>query len=199
MNIQYKDFIGTYTNVYPEGFCEHLIDQFNVLQNSGAGYNRQESENASKLAKDDWTIFINLTVSNVDNFNGMYCKDVFFNGLQQCFDMYTNEYPALKNVNIRASHLKMQKIKPGGGYHTWHFEQGNGEQANRCMVYMVYLNTLESEDAGETEFLYQQTRLQPVSNTVVLWPAGYTHVHRGNVVFGENPKYIATGWFNIVD
>jgi hypothetical protein len=60
---------------------------------------------------------------------------------------------------------------------------------------MLYLNTLEPESAGETEFLYQQTRIQPVENTMILWPAAYTHAHRGNTVFGNTSKYIVTGWF----
>jgi hypothetical protein len=60
---------------------------------------------------------------------------------------------------------------------------------------MLYLNTLELNEAGETEFLYQQTRLQPQKNTMVVWPAAFTHAHRGNVVHGTNCKYIVTGWF----
>jgi len=59
----------------------------------------------------------------------------------------------------------------------------------------LYLNTLEPEQAGETEFLYQQERYRPVENTMILWPAAYTHAHRGNTVFGNSSKYIVTGWF----
>jgi len=29
----------------------------------------------------------------------------------------------------------------------------------------------------------------------LLWPASYTHAHRGNPVFGEQSKYVVTGWF----
>ena len=61
---------------------------------------------------------------------------------------------------------------------------------------MCYLNTIKPEDAGETEFLYQKRRINPVENTIVLWPAAYTHMHRGNTVFGNVSKYIATGWFD---
>jgi hypothetical protein len=60
---------------------------------------------------------------------------------------------------------------------------------------MLYLNTLTAEEAGETEFLYQQRRLRPEENTMVIWPATFTHTHRGNAVFGERSKYIVTGWF----
>jgi hypothetical protein len=91
--------------------------------------------------------------------------------------------------------MKMQRTSPGGGYHVWHGEQGNNARAERVLVYMLYLNTLEPDAAGETEFLYQQKRLRPQENTMILWPAAYTHAHRGNVVHGDKDKYIVTGWF----
>ena len=28
MKVEYTDFIGTFSNVYPEGFCQHLISEF---------------------------------------------------------------------------------------------------------------------------------------------------------------------------
>ena len=91
--------------------------------------------------------------------------------------------------------MKMQKTSSGGGYHVWHCEQGNDDQARRGIVYSLYLNSLPEEANGETEFLYQQRRIAPVQNTMVLWPASFTHPHRGNPVYGNNSKYIITGWF----
>jgi hypothetical protein len=32
-------------------------------------------------------------------------------------------------------------------------------------------------------------------NLMLIWPAAYTHAHRGNPVYGKNSKYIVTGWF----
>jgi hypothetical protein len=56
---------------------------------------------------------------------------------------------------------------------------------------MVYLNDIE--DGGETEFLYLSKRVKPVTGRVLLWPAGYTHTHRGNPPL-KDTKYIITGW-----
>ena len=120
---------------------------------------------------------------------------MFFKGLQDCFSVYGEKYSTLKNIEINCTNMKMQKTSSGGGYHVWHAEQGNGEQANRGLVYMLYLNTLPKEANGETEFLYQQCRINPIENTMVLWPAAFTHAHRGNPVYGDNTKYIVTGWF----
>ena len=58
---------------------------------------------------------------------------------------------------------------------------------------MIYLNDMPEGEA-ETEFLYQKKRVGPTRGTVVIWPAGMTHVHRGNPVYTQD-KYILTGWY----
>ena len=201
--IEHKDFIGYYHNLYPEGYCKHLIEQFNLLEEKGIGANRQRGEGAHKHVKDDYQIGVNLRNHNLEPFKWFEGDveferdpgDIFFDGLQKCYDEYSTKYSILRdNGNIRASTMKMQRTGSGGGYHVWHGEQGPGLQANRCVVYMVYLNTLE-RDGGETEFLYQRARVAPQENLMLLWPASYTHAHRGNPVLGEQSKYIVTGWF----
>jgi len=195
MNIEYKDFIGTYSDVYPAGYCEHVIDEFETLAVSGAGANRIQSEKASRSFKDDYQISLNFKGHNLAPFDNTNVIDIFFNGLQKCYEKYAENYAILKNGSIRGSIFKMQRTDPGGGYHVWHGEQGPGESASRVLVYMLYLNTLEPENAGETEFLYQQRRINPTKNRMVLWPASFTHAHRGNTVYGQKSKYIVTGWF----
>jgi len=195
MNAEYKDFIAIYRDVYPEGYCQHLIKEFDRLVESGAGTNRQRGEGALKHRKNDMQLGLNFGVHNAADFNGVPATRMFFDGLQRCYDAYTEQFSVLKDSKITGTHMKMQRTDPGGGYHLWHAEQGNGEFAERVLVYMLYLNTLAQEEAGETEFLYQQRRLQPTENTMVLWPATFTHAHRGNTVFGERSKYIVTGWF----
>ena len=195
MNIEYKDFIGIFSDVYPDGFCEHLIAEFDRNQKLGAGTDRQNGEGADKHRKNDYQIFSNGKNINFEAFEGKNTVDLFFSGLQRCFEKYSNEFSVIKEGKINCNNMKMQKTSTGGGYHVWHGEQSNGEQANRGLVYMLYLNTLPNEANGETEFLYQQRRINPVENTMVLWPAAFTHAHRGNPVYGDAAKYIITGWF----
>jgi hypothetical protein len=195
MKTEYQDFIGVYTDVYPDGYCQHLVDEFERLVNSGAGMDRQRGEGARKHIKDDLQIGLNFGVHTAADFNNVSASRMFFDGLQRCYDLYTEEFSVLKHDKIFGTAMKMQRTDPGGGYHVWHGEQGNGEHANRVLVYMLYLNSLTPEEAGETEFLYQQKRFKPTENTMILWPAAFTHTHRGNTVFGQRSKYIVTGWF----
>ena len=44
-------------------------------------------------------------------------------------------------------------------------------------------------------FLEQDFTMEAKTGRVSIWPAAWTHVHRGQVS-EENTKYIATGWFN---
>jgi|TARA_R110001632_G_scaffold121716_2_gene234375 hypothetical protein len=195
MNAEYKDFIGVFSDVYPEGFCQHLISEFDRNQSLGAGTDRQNGEGVDKHRKDDYQIFSNGKNINFEPFNGKSTIDIFFHGLQNCFEEYGAEFSVIKSVKINCNNMKMQKTSSGGGYHIWHGEQGNGDQAHRGLVYMLYLNSLPTGANGETEFLYQQRRINPAKNTMVLWPAAFTHAHRGNPVYGDSSKYIVTGWF----
>ena len=55
----------------------------------------------------------------------------------------------------------------------------------------LYLNTIK--EGGETEFLYLNKRVKAKVGRMIIFPAGYTHTHRGNPPIGEE-KYIATTW-----
>ena len=57
MNSEYKDFIGVFSNVYPEGFCEHLVEEFERNKAMGIGVDRQAGEGSQKHFKDDYQIF----------------------------------------------------------------------------------------------------------------------------------------------
>jgi hypothetical protein len=193
MMAQYTDFIGMYQNVFPDGFCSHAISEFERLLSSGSCGNRQDSEGARKTSKQDYHYFLNMRNHTLSPFNNYQFMEIFWNGLQNCFDEYVDEYDTLKNLDLKCSTAKMQKTDPGAGYHVWHSEQGNGADSARCLVYSAYLNDID--DAGETEFLYQKLRVPPKKNTMIIWPAAFTHTHRGNVVHGSKSKYIITGWF----
>lgn len=196
MEILHNQFIAIYENVYPKGYCQHLISEFERLKDSGAGSNRQQSENIHKHEKDDYQISLDIKNHNTLSFEGQDVVDIFFNGLQNCYEEYSSKYSVLKSCgSLRGTIMKMQRTDSGGGYHIWHSEQGANTHANRVIVYMLYLNDLPENANGETEFLYQQLRINPKENTMLVWPASYTHAHRGNPVYGKTSKYIVTGWF----
>lgn len=88
---------------------------------------------------------------------------------------------------------KMQKTYAGGGFCQFHHEQGSDAQTViRYGVWMLYLNDVTK--GGTTDFPVQNLRLAPTEGTIVIWPAAYTHPHRGSPDLKET-KYVITGWF----
>ena len=113
-----------------------------------------------------------------------------------CLEKYVNEYEALMDYRYQQVYLNVQRTKPGEGYHSFHFEKGSLGTNRRVAATMMYLNTVE--EGGETEFLYQHKRFKPVAGQVLIWPAGFTHVHRGLPPL-KGEKYIATSWLENVN
>ena len=50
---RYIDFIGFYENIYPQGFCQHVIGEFDKIFEKGLCGSRKESENARKYVKNE--------------------------------------------------------------------------------------------------------------------------------------------------
>ena len=86
----------------------------------------------------------------------------------------------------------LQKTEPMEGYHSFHAEDNSWNNRFRVLAWMVYLNDVP--EGGETEWLYQQVKIKPTANTLVIWPGSFTHLHRGNPPMST--KYVLTGWFS---
>lgn len=213
--MEFHDHIGIIDNVLQEEECRRFIDFFEeVLSNkaiftcgdlseegidfdslpeitqavyqSGAYQDGRHQFDESALGRRDDSLFLNLVSPDLSG--------ITYSILQEGFNEYTKEYPTLRTSKISTVDVKMQRTPPGGGYHIWHDERCEWGVDHRQVVWMIYLNDMPEGEA-ETEFYYQKLRVNPKAGRLVLWPAAYTHVHRGNIVFSQN-KYILTGWFS---
>jgi len=90
--------------------------------------------------------------------------------------------------------ISIQKYLPGEGFRRWHYEQGcqNKQVAARQLVFMTYLNDVPD---GGTEFYFQNKTIKAEKGKTLIWPAGYTHTHRGQIS-EKHTKYIITGWIH---
>jgi hypothetical protein len=181
--------IGIYKNVFKDDFCNQLINVFEESVKLGFTKNRNQREGAEETFKNDESVFITEMSSAMFT---QELADIFYQTFQECLNNYTTKYSSLKQhpdpLYVRS--IKIQKTKPGQGYHVWHFEHDKMER-NRVLAWTAYIN--DDFEAGETEFLYQQYRYKPNKGDVVIFPAGFTHTHRGNPPIGGD-KYIITGW-----
>ncbi len=210
--IQFYDHIGVLDNFATNEFCDSLIDLFEFWYTKKYFKNERSDENkVTSIDGHDFTL---------DHFNdgqsqfpqgGMGRKDhQLYLEICDCtmtaevnkviglaFEEYVKEYKGLVSDADPVSSwtVKLQRTDPGGGYHVWHCENGNFLYRDRVLTWMIYLNDIPAESGGGTDFYYQKRTFHPKKGTVVLWPAAYTHMHRGAFLTGEQSKYIATGWF----
>ena len=150
-----------------------------------------QNEKTRQHIKDDETAFLmEHNVLGMHKTNSVLIP--FFDSLWQCYGKYREEFSILDNCEhhgVKA--VRLQKTCPGQGYHSWHFESATSLSANRLLAFSLYLNDVD--EGGETEFLYMKKRIQPKAGRLIIWPAGFTHTHRGNPPL-SNEKYILTGW-----
>ena len=190
MNVTIDKFVGIFENAFSKEYCEGLIKAYDIAIEAGYGITRQQNEKEfSKLQKADTQLYnglenIQVPIPNIAQFNKVFWGE--------CFPIYEEAFPSLRDSGRHSSYsFKMQRTDLREGYHIWHYESGNREMCNRLLTWMLYLNDVE--EGGETEFLYQSMRVKPKQGTLLIWPAAFTHTHRGNPPL-SNPKYIVTGW-----
>jgi len=188
--VNIDNFIGIYDNYITEEECNKAIKLFEDQNNFKNTINRIGFEKASILQKQDQQFF---AAPNNVNVWWESLKSMMVN-----FDLAWNHY--VKNVGADDAYgvpfhftdLKIQKTLPTEGYHVWHIEHGKGyENEPRAFVFSVYLNDVE--EGGETEFLHFSKRVKPKTGRIVIWPAAFPYLHRGNPPL-SGKKYILTSW-----
>ena len=191
--MELHEHIAVFKNVLTSDECEYYIDYFEKAKRVNQTITRAQLNDGGKTQKDDETFFVHKDWDLLLKFDSPHATAAL-NALSTCYEEYANTYGVLKDATDKHSayNMRLQKTSVGGGYHIWHYENSNRTVCNRLVVFMFYLNDVH--EGGETEFLYQHKRLKAEAGTLVLWPATYTHPHRGNPPL-SNDKYILTGWF----
>jgi hypothetical protein len=195
LKYEFKDFVLICENAFAEKECIDTIKLFEKYHKTGYTYSRLEESN-NILDADDTSISINPTIElDWDNNFITSFHDRFYNYL---YPIYNIQYPTLQHLRKHKSkYIKIQKTCPTQGYHIWHCEHdASFECCNRILSWILYLNDVD--EGGETEFLYQSLRIKPKMGTFILFPAHFTHTHRGNPPLSGS-KYIATGWIEFLN
>lgn len=183
-------FIQVYEKVFSDEFCNMVIQFFHIAEQGGMTHTRQQIEKLPTLEKQDTSIHLpNFPLQQTSPELMIEFNRVFWD---ICYKQYADKFDGLKTFAEHKSYtMKIQKTRPGEGYHVWHCESSGKLTSNRLLTWSVYLN--DDFEAGETEFLYQHYRYKPQKGDCIIFPTAYTHTHRGNPPIGGD-KYIITGW-----
>lgn len=116
--------------------------------------------------------------------------------LNNVIELYKEKYPlSYKELQPWGrTPPRIQQYNPGQAFSRPHCENdGTADNLYRHFAYMTYLNNIE--DGGGTEFLNQKLVTPATIGLTLIWPAQWTHYHRG-IVAPTETKYIITGWLS---
>tara|TARA_B100000902_G_scaffold210881_1_gene200557 strand:+ start:1199 stop:1789 length:591 start_codon:yes stop_codon:yes gene_type:complete len=183
---EFDGFIGIFEDAFDKQYIKEIISFFEKSSDLPLVQKPKELKHS---VDQDAIFFSNPdTIQIVPNYYTSYFFQVLWDKI---IPLYTDQFSILSQTQLAGEELKMKRIKPGGGFHTWHYE-GLGEYSKRKLVCQLYLNDIPK--AGETEFLYQNKRIEPKEGRLLVFPADWTHTHRGNPPIGVINKYIITTW-----
>ena len=195
MKEEYKEFIGIYDESIPVELCNEFVNNYeDAKENNTVVDLSKENEfllndNIDPMARKDDVAYVAPLYSTIFPRPPVH---TYFNFLLQCLDLYIKRYGIEFEGPIFNDVFKVHKVKKTEGFHKWHYEKNGPGYLERLMAYMTYLEV--PTEGGETEFLHQSLRIEPIVGRTLIWPAGYTHMHRGNPPL-EGEKMYITGWF----
>ena len=188
-----NDFIEIFDNILSRDECKTIINKFDNFDKNrhskivkSCSY-KQDSSCKHEVSKKCTQITFDLSKKE-DIFYHRFVKKAILKSLP----LYTKRYPFLKiGSDCNEFHLtslyNFQKYTDGEGYYKLHCEHGT-LAPYRMLVWTLYLNDAKSG----TEFTTQRKIVKPKAGRMVIWPASWTHPHRG-VTPNKGLKYILTG------
>ena len=183
-NVELRDdFIGVFdTSIH----CNQFIDHLKATEENNTIIRRRSIDhvkvNDDMVTIDSTMVNYNRPVPLLQDYNNL---------TKQCMDLYIEKFNVVSGYDLQQAYMNIQRTQPSQGYHAWLCEDDHYGAHRKLFATMLYLNDVE--EGGETEFLYQKVRFKPQKGRFLMWPAHWTHIHRGNPpLSGE--KYIATSW-----
>tara|TARA_B110000977_G_scaffold83556_1_gene111617 strand:- start:281 stop:895 length:615 start_codon:yes stop_codon:yes gene_type:complete len=191
INISEKtNFIGSW-NINNDNLCNNIVSFFeNKEQLHQKGIT---SAGINEKIKKSTDIYIEPNDLNKDDFKDL---KVYLDLLFDCYQDYKIQWPFLnKNFQtVDISTFNLQKYEVGGHFADLHCERTSAPNMHRVFAWMTYLNNVE--DGGETYFEHFDLKIKPEIGKTLIWPAEWTHAHKGNVL-KKGLKYIITGWMHL--
>lgn len=184
-----QDFI--FSGFISEKLCDEITEYFdNTAEKNQGTIAVPGKDGILKKSKNSQEI-------TLDPRNPLYEKYII--ELQNCLNQYIQQFSFCNYYGAFSilENIKIQKYPKGGGYLDFHTERGSREFPNssRHLVFMTYLNSITA--GGGTEFFHQELVVSAEKGKTIIWPADWTHTHRG-ITAKHDEKTIVTGWYSFV-
>ena len=189
---QYPHFIGSW-NIENDILCKEIIDLFDKNKNlQKKGVTVKGEDTTAKKTTD-----ISVTPNHLKDIK-FKCLNDYINELYKCFIDYQIQWPFIKNTikSVHIGQFNLQKYLPGDHFSKIHSERLSIETSHRVFAWMTYLNDVD--DGATTNFSHYDIKIKPEIGKTLIWPAEWTHVHKGSVL-KSGSKYIITGWIHFAN
>jgi hypothetical protein len=185
------NFIGSWI-MNPLSICDELITYFESNQN-------KQGRGTSGVGKNlDIKNSIDITVSPKEiKLPGNEVFEKYFHNLFSCYKDYVLQWPFLSVFpeNLQVGKFNLQRYQSGQHFQSMHAERTSLETLHRVFAWMTYLNDVDVKEGGSTFFSHYGLEVQPRKGLTLIWPAEWTHAHKGNLLNADS-KYIITGWMH---
>ena len=175
-----EKWIKTYPKIFSKEECTGLIEWFEVLDESNQ--------------------LVQTKLKGQREFDEVKLNDFREQSLKVQLDVYKRfddileKYKQDVRVHKKAlpeksawEEIRIKRYRSGVGNFLDHVDVGDYISARRFLVFFVYLNDVK--EGGETEFPTLDLQVSPECGTILVFPATWTFLHRGNVPI-SNDKYI---------
>jgi len=127
------------------------------------------------------------------NHEGNEIFNEYFKTLFEFYKDYNQQWPFLASIvsTLEIGRFNIGKYIAGQHFQRTHTERATIGSLHRLLAFMTYLNDVE--EGGSTYFSHYDLDIKPQKGLTIIWPAEWTHAHKGNIV-NSGAKYIITGW-----
>ena len=175
-----EKWIKTYPKIFSKEECAGLIEWFEILDEN------------NQLVQTKLEGHREFDEVNLNDFREQTLKmqlDVY-----KRFDDILENYKQDVKIHKKAlpeksawEEIRIKRYRAGRGNFLDHVDVGDYISARRFLVFFLYLNDVDF--GGETEFPELNLTISPVCGTLLVFPATWTYLHRGNTPI-SNDKYI---------
>jgi Rps23 Pro-64 3,4-dihydroxylase Tpa1-like proline 4-hydroxylase len=184
-------------NVIPSNICKEIINRFEKSDEKSEGQTTAGIDLELKKTTD-----LNISIDNKlwIKINRYVSEKMMDQVIKYIKHLSSNVYKFSDNVkffnafgeyfggDLSMTGLQIQKYEPGD-YFKPHIDSG-GITDTRLLALILYLNTVDENQGGETWF-YNDQEIRPEEGKLLIFPCTWTYLHEGKQI-KEGYKYIIT-------
>lgn len=191
-----QDGVAVFDGCFDDSLCDRIIEA-HIEASKKEGMIHERGESAQRNFVNDKVLNLSSPYTHhaiieehealVKEFN-----DIFWSGP---YAKYADKYNILKLADRHGvSNYRVQRSEAGEGFISWHTARKDATQRGRLCSLQMYLN--EPTEAGETEFLHLNLRVEAKKGRIIIFSSNHFYVHRGNPPL-DSDKYTLNGWITI--